>query len=89
MLWLHFSYAISGTIIIICYLPQIHAVMKSKSKLKEISLWAWGLWSACNLISLMYGVKILHDFKFSLFAFLNFIACFIVFAIAGIKRIKN
>ena len=88
MQFLHFTYSISGSVMIAFYLPQIISCLKAKDRLENISLLSWSVWVICIFNTTCYGVFIIKDLKFSTFAFFNCLACFLVCTITVYKRWK-
>jgi hypothetical protein len=86
MEFLAWIYPASSTLLILFYIPQITSVLKAKSPLNHISLLSWGVWSVCPIISFFYSLLIAHDAKIALFALLNAIGAFVIFAAVTYKR---
>lgn len=82
-----FLYSISGIVLILFYMPQIISVLRSKSGAQDVSITSYTVWTMCMVCSLLYGIYTLNDFKFSMFAGLNFACCFFIAAATGKKRI--
>lgn len=79
-------YPVTASLLILFYIPQIVVVLRAKGPLKEISLWSWGVWSSCSLVTALYALSIARDDKMAFFGFLNTGACSIVFITTLYKR---
>lgn len=86
MAFLEWLYTASSTILVLFYWPQMAAVFKAKTELKEISLLTWGIWTVCICISFSYSLLIAKDGKIALFSLLNAVCCGIIFAVTLYKR---
>ena len=79
-------YPASSTVLTAFYLPQILTVVRAKSSLKEVSLWSWGVWSACLIVSFLYSLLVANDNKIAFFNLINSVLCMAVFGITLYKR---
>lgn len=57
----------SGTIVLVFYLPQVLKVTLAKGPLKDLSLWMWGVWTACLLNTSIYSLFISYNKKMAAF----------------------
>jgi hypothetical protein len=53
------------------YLPQIYKLIISKGISKDISIVTWLIWLSTWIISLLYGILFLDDWRFCLVASVN------------------
>ena len=68
---LPYLYASIALVAIAGYLPQIYKLARSHGDSGDISLLTWLIWLSTWLISLLYGMLILHDVRFCLVAAVN------------------
>ncbi len=88
MLSLHNWYALSGLMISAMYLPQTWQVVRSKTPLYEISIFTWGLWSTCLIVSFLYAALEIQDLKLSLVNLNGAFFCGVITATTYFKRKK-
>ena len=79
-------YATVPAVVFFGYLPQITQLIRAKTDCRDISLLAWWMWNYVAVVSILYGVYILHDIKFIIAASLN---CACVNALIGITLYKR
>jgi uncharacterized protein with PQ loop repeat len=81
-------YSTVGIIIFLGYLPQILKLIRSETDCREISLLAWLMWDYVLIVSILYGVYEMHDFKFILASSLNCFCINMLLLITLYKRRK-
>ena len=79
-------YATVPAVIFFGYIPQIMQLIRAKTDCRDISLLAWMMWNYVLIVSIFYGVYILHDIKFIIASALN---CACVNVLIGITLYKR
>ena len=83
---LSWLYSISGFVMVAFYWPQIHTVLRARSRLTDVSIATWGTWTLCTFVSFLYAALEVRDIKFAIFSFLNSLACGVVSGVTALKR---
>jgi uncharacterized protein with PQ loop repeat len=81
-------YATVPAVIFFGYIPQIAQLIRAKTDCRDISLLAWMMWDYVLIVSILYGVYILHDLKFIIASVLNCACVNALIAITLYKRRK-
>ncbi len=64
---LHAAYLISGLLIAVHYLPQVHRAWRfPEATAAAQSLTTWTVWTLCRVVAFTYGIFVLHDLVFLL-----------------------
>ena len=79
-------YATVPAVIFLGYLPQIAQLIRAKNDCRDISLLAWVMWDYVLIVSVLYGIYVLDDFKFTMASALN---CACVNVLIGITLYKR
>ncbi|PCJ02693.1 MAG: hypothetical protein COB14_01660 [Alphaproteobacteria bacterium] len=81
-----YLYSTVGIIVTISYMPQALKLWRSTSTCDDISLPTWFIWNYTSIVSLLYGIYTLNDFKLSA---VNAVNVFFVTFIIGITLYKR
>lgn len=84
-----FLYSLIGVIAIIGYTPQIITLWKSKTQSKDVSIPTWFVWLSTWIISLLYGIIELQDFKFSMIAVINIVGHLAILGLTFRNRLRH
>ena len=79
-------YLAAGIIFSAAFVPQIIRLYRDTTGAASVSLLTWGLFSACNIITLLYAAQANHDGNFILTATLGTIGNLSVFGMALWRR---
>jgi len=83
---LPYLYSGIAPIAIAGYLPQIFRLAKSTGNSQDISLMTWWIWLSTWIISLLYGVFVLADWRFCLIAIVNVVGHLTVIGFTAYNR---
>lgn len=79
-------YTTVGIIVAIGYMPQTLKLMRAQSKCGDISIPTWVIWNYTAIVSLLYSVYELDDFKLTM---VNGVNVFFITLIIGITVFKR
>lgn len=79
-------YPMVTIISIVAYIPQIKALITTKSDCREFSLSSWYLWIFSSFLSLGYGILHLKDFMFCLTTFASLVLMAAVVGLVLFRR---
>lgn len=66
-----FLYSLVGVVALIGYMPQIITLWRAKNPCRDVSVPTWAIWISTWIVSLVYGITALGDFKFIMVALVN------------------
>lgn len=81
--YLYQSVAVIGAI---GYLPQIYTLAKAQDDCHDISLATWFIWISTWIISFLYGVFFLNDWRFLMIAGVNITGHIVVIGLTVYNR---
>lgn len=80
------AYALTNSLRIVGYLPQIVAVMRASDRAEAVSLATWTFWTVANMTTTAYSAVILEDFLTMAVFSGNSVCCAVVVSIVAWKR---
>ena len=81
-------YTTVGIVVAIGYMPQTLKLIRAQSKCSDISILAWLIWNYTAIVSLLYSVYELDDFKLSMVNGVNVFFITLIISITIFKRRK-
>lgn len=83
-----FLYSTVGIVVAIAYMPQALKLWRSTSPCHDVSLVAWLIWDYTSIVSLLYSIYTLDDFKLSAVNAINVLFITLIICITLYKRRK-
>ena len=80
------AYAITNSLRIFAYLPQIVTVLRASDRAEAVSLVTWAFWTLANIATTAYTAAILEDFLSTVIFAGNSACCAVVVFIVAWKR---
>lgn len=88
IIMIDYLYSTVGIVVAIAYMPQALKLWRSTSTCRDISLSAWLIWNYTAIVSLLYSVYTLDDFKLSAVNAVNVFFITVIICITLYKRRK-
>lgn len=82
-------YLVTGIIFGLAFLPQIRTLLRDQTGAASINLATWGMFAACNIIALLYVIKVNGDTYFIVTTALCAIGNLAVFGLAAYRRLQQ
>ncbi|HEX6267147.1 MAG TPA: hypothetical protein VFZ81_09655, partial [Burkholderiales bacterium] len=82
-------YAVSGSALVLAYVPQILAVWRCRQGAASVSLVTWSAWSVASTISFLYAVWVVRDWSYGLVTLGSALGCYAVTALSVLKRLRH
>ena len=82
-------YAVSGSALVLAYVPQVVAVWKCRQGAAGVSLLTWALWSGASTVSCLYAVCVVKDASYGAVTFGSALGCYSVTALCALKRVRH
>jgi hypothetical protein len=81
-------YVAVGFVFALAFVPQIRTLLRDETGAASISLSTWGLFSACNVITLLYAIDHNGDPYFILCSAMCTMGNFAVFGLSLSRRLR-
>jgi len=82
-------YAVSGSALVLAYVPQFVTVWKCRDGARGVSLVTWGAWCAAAVVSFLYACCVVQDRSYGMVTGGSAIGCFAVTGLATLKRVRH
>lgn len=79
------AYAVTNSLRIVGYLPQIVAVLRASDRAEAVSLATWAFWTVANMTTTAYSAVILRDYLTMAVFSGNSVCCAVVVSIVAWK----
>lgn len=82
-------YVAVGFVFTIAFIPQLRALWRDRTGAASVSLSTWALFSACNVITLLYAITHTNDINFIFCSAMCTVGNIAVFGLAVLRRLKK
>ena len=82
-------YLMVGFVFAVAFIPQLRALWHDRTGAASVSLSTWAMFSACNIVTLLYAITHTNDVNFIFCSAMCTLGNLAVFSLALYRRLKK